>query len=1663
MKKWTKVLSAFVVATVMSTGIAAITGCDSCGDDDKHEHNYATTWSSGADGHWHECLNDGCDEKQKDFAAHVDNKINGTETDGEDGLCDVCNYKIKDVTPEGKVTVTFNSNGGSAVPASTIDKGAKVTKPADPTKANNTFGGWYTDDGTFLNAFDFDEAVNASITVYAKWTSNSSVEQVTVTFNSNGGSTVPASTIDKGAKVTKPADPTKTNNTFGGWYTDDGTFLNAFDFDESVNESITVYAKWTENPPEQVTVTFVTGDGASTVDAQTIDKGGKATRPETNPTKPDVIFDNWYADEQYTTLFDFDAVINESTNVYAKWREVTLFDTLSARDDNLVSKDFAVYGTVDVHNGYGVAGVYESVKDATAISGGALSHVSGKGANTSIIVDFGTLAADSTVDGYMEVKVSATGSKWNLIRFIDGSGNAVLTIGVGTDKAKLAYVVGSSLTENNADVANIQKTAIDFKENTVYKISYQFNMQTGAVSLNINGTDITLADAGITDVVGVTLISGGSGARLVTLDNVAVCGTEMSVATLKEQKVADLNTEFAKYILEDSQDGTVKATHSINKADVIAAHDNGLAAIGSAETIEGVLKAYNGAVAAMKAVPSDVQQAAINFLEEQFPKADYTQNAEAYEAAIADILKETDPVKLALPTANEYDGFDFAAGSDTISKVYYAIRDISSDEECYQQHIGEKVCEELGIDMEDEESFMAFVNQYRINIMALAELMDEDGLTSREYYKACNEFDSYELAIAYADETFVPSFVAEANNIKKDETLIAEYAASKTEDINSYKTAEIAALTDEGTKTAIAEEKASALETLANGIKDADGAYAQVVDSSDPENLVYRYQQLIDEKVAAVKASIDLKIASDGKSVDEVKEIAAQSFADYKAEKLETVQDEAFKTELTSAANAPALDFTECGTIAAVYAELDGKKAEYDTWFAEQLANKEYTVTITGNGITDGVELKVKYGGKLDEREVFATDPTEGLANVMLDQSQGWILFIDEECTQVYDFNTAVYGATTLYVKTVPAITVESVTNTFSYAAIDTTEISKRPATGKDKNAPDTSPIYNSDFGGTVNSFLNIVNEEANLVTYRTSNSCIENRDAGLSVYFPQNGGTITIKFASTGSSNKSRLGLCYTEWEYDEKTGESHEVTKWIKANDGTTATLVTGDADEGAYEVSGTSVVEITFTVAQGGTYYISCPSGITTRGARIMAVKQVSNAYKEQAILVESVDILGNNSETGEEEIVTDKTVELIAGSDLWLNLSINNRQYSNYIEKIEWKSGDENKFTVTPENDGMYASLSGLAAGDATLTVTVTDKAGKTFTASVTITVKSQGVESIIIADTLIATVGNSESVEVSIYPENASNQEVIWEVTEGADVVSVENGLVTGLKEGTATIKVTSSDNSEVSATCTVTVINQAVESVSLNVSETTVSVGKTETLVATINPENASNKNVSWSSNNKSVATVENGVVTGVAEGTATITVTTEDGEHTATCTVTVSVLQKQKYEISAGTFATGTQIVNDGSLFDMSAATGLTAATLTDTNNFTFPDSTTQKGTSINALYMDSVIDKSGTSNPLSTDLITISAKSKIKVTIYVICNSGGSFGTARSCEFKVTDSVDGSSAVSIGSSNASAKRTVTELSFTVEAGHTVTLSASGANNNGAKVYIFGLSAENI
>ncbi len=80
-----------------------------------------------------------------------------------------------------------------------------------------------------------------------------------------------------------------------------------------------------------------------------------------------------------------------------------------------------------------------------------------------------------------------------------------------------------------------------------------------------------------------------------------------------------------------------------------------------------------------------------------------------------------------------------------------------------------------------------------------------------------------------------------------------------------------------------------------------------------------------------------------------------------------------------------------------------------------------------------------------------------------------------------------------------------------------------------------------------------------------------------------------------------------------------------------------------------------------------------------------------------------------------------------------------------------------------------------------------------------------------------------------------------------------------------------------------------VESVSLNKPTLSLVEGKTATLTATVNPTNATNKDVSWKSSNTAAATVADGVVTAKAAGSATITVTTVDGSKTATCKVTVT------------------------------------------------------------------------------------------------------------------------------------------------------------------------------
>ena len=141
------------------------------------------------------------------------------------------------------------------------------------------------------------------------------------------------------------------------------------------------------------------------------------------------------------------------------------------------------------------------------------------------------------------------------------------------------------------------------------------------------------------------------------------------------------------------------------------------------------------------------------------------------------------------------------------------------------------------------------------------------------------------------------------------------------------------------------------------------------------------------------------------------------------------------------------------------------------------------------------------------------------------------------------------------------------------------------------------------------------------------------------------------------------------------------------------------------------------------------------------------------------------------------------------------------------------------------------------------------------------------------------VGESLQLEATVLPADAVNKTISWS-SSNKTVAMVEDGTVTGVGEGEAAITAKAGDKE---ATCIVTVKKAvvSVESVSLDKTELSLQVGASETLTAKVLPDDATDMTVTWSTSNAAVATVENGTVTGVGEGEATITAKAGDKEAT--------------------------------------------------------------------------------------------------------------------------------------------------------------------------------------
>lgn len=210
-------------------------------------------------------------------------------------------------------TVTFDSNGGSAVASQSVRKGSSAQRPDDPERTDYTFTGWYTDRQDGSSNYDFSRPVNGNITLYAHWSQNFA----TVTFVLNNGEADLVTYVDKGERLSRPNDPIRSGWVFTGWYSDKNCTL-PYDFDAEINDDEDfVYAGWRRL--EYYTVLIDT-DGGTPVQSQTVAEGGFASAPDVVPEKEGYYFTGWFADEDYTVPFDFATTpIRDDVTVYAGW------------------------------------------------------------------------------------------------------------------------------------------------------------------------------------------------------------------------------------------------------------------------------------------------------------------------------------------------------------------------------------------------------------------------------------------------------------------------------------------------------------------------------------------------------------------------------------------------------------------------------------------------------------------------------------------------------------------------------------------------------------------------------------------------------------------------------------------------------------------------------------------------------------------------------------------------------------------------------------------------------------------------------------------------------------------------------------------------------------------------------------------------------------------------------------------------------------------------------------------------------------------------------------------------------------------------------------------------------------------------------------------------
>ena len=215
--------------------------------------------------------------------------------------------------------VTFDTTGGSAIDTQLVGDGEIASTPAAPIREGYTFAGWSTSksDGA---AYDFSTPVTTDVTLYAQWTPNT----YTVTFNTNGGTSVSSASVQYGQTVAEPNDPTLDGKKFVGWTTD-AAGTQPYGFGTPVTGDLTLYAKWSDVDETYRTVTLNLNDGAeyppTALQNMTlfVKDGERLTIPDPAPTRDGYRLVGWTTDAARQHDYASDSAVTDDLTLYAKW------------------------------------------------------------------------------------------------------------------------------------------------------------------------------------------------------------------------------------------------------------------------------------------------------------------------------------------------------------------------------------------------------------------------------------------------------------------------------------------------------------------------------------------------------------------------------------------------------------------------------------------------------------------------------------------------------------------------------------------------------------------------------------------------------------------------------------------------------------------------------------------------------------------------------------------------------------------------------------------------------------------------------------------------------------------------------------------------------------------------------------------------------------------------------------------------------------------------------------------------------------------------------------------------------------------------------------------------------------------------------------------------